>query len=151
MKQRSRKIGKVTALAASEERRFGEQAGRSQRELNEQQNRLGELNAYRHTYASNPPSRDGVSAAHWQDYQNFLSRLDTAIRAQQQIVQTCEQNLATHRQRWLAKRRKRESLERVMDKYKAQEVAYADKLEQKMLDDLPNAGSRGFTPDDSQG
>lgn len=144
MRLRSRKIGKVAALAASEERRFGEQAGRSQRELNEQQDRLGELNAYRHDYSRSGPGGEGVSAAHWQDYQDFLNRLDKAIRAQQQIVQDCEQTVASHRQRWLAKRRKRESLERVIDKYKVQESAYAEKLEQKMLDDLPNSQAGGF-------
>lgn len=148
MKQRSRKIGKFTALAASEERRFGEQAGRSQRELNDQLNRLGELNAFRHNYARSGVGHDGVSAAHWQDYQSFLGRLDKAIRAQQQIVQDCEQTLASHRQRWLAKRRKLESLERVLDKYKAQENAYVEKLEQKMLDELPNSQAGGFEPDD---
>ena len=147
MHRRSRKIGKVAALAASEERRYGEQAGRSQRELNEQRNRLGELNAYRHNYARSGLGRDGVSAAHWQDYQNFLSRLDKAIKAQQQIVQDCEQTLASHRQRWLAKRRKVESLERVLDKYKARETAYAEKLEQKLLDDMPGSQAGGFDPD----
>jgi len=149
VKQRSRKIGKVAALAASEERRFGQQAGRSQRELNDQIGRLGELNAFRHNYASKGPNMSGVSAAHWQDYQSFLQRLDTAIRAQQQIVNDCEQSVETHRQHWLAKRRKLESLERVLDRYRAEENAYAEKLEQKLLDDLPNAQAGGFERDDT--
>ena len=38
-----------------------------------------------------------------------------AVKAQQQIVRDCEKNLATHRQRWMVKRQKLESLERVRE------------------------------------
>ena len=149
MKQRSRKIGKVAALAASEERRFGEQAGRSQRQLNEQLGRLGELNAFRHSYASKSRGLSGINSVQWKDYQNFLQRLDAAINAQQQIVSDCEQALASHRQRWLAKRRRLDSLERILEKYREQEYAHAERLEQKLLDDLPNIGPPGFEADDA--
>ncbi len=148
MKKRTRKINKIVALEASEEQRLGQEAGRSRRRLDEQLARLGELNAYRHNYASRSPSASGVSAAQWQDYQNFLQRLDGAVRAQQEIVNDCEQNLETHRQRWLAKRRRLESLERVLDKYQQQDRAYEDRLEQKALDDLPSSQNVGFSDDD---
>ncbi len=149
MRNRTKKIGKVASLAAAEERRFGEQAGRSQRQLNEQLDRLGELNAFRHNYAQQNAGATQVSSAHLKDYQNFLHRLDTAVRAQQQIVRDCEQNLATHRQRWMVKRQKLESLERVLARYQAEDAAREDKLEQKRLDDLPNSGPRGFEQDDA--
>ena len=127
MKKRTRKIDKIVSLAASEERRLGEEAGRSRRRLDEQLARLGELNAY----------------------QNFLRRLDGAVRAQQQIVSDCEQNLETHRQRWLAKRRRLESLERVLEKYQQQDRAFEDRLEQKALDDLPAPQNAGFSIDEN--
>ncbi len=148
MKKRTRKIDKIVALEASEEQRLGQEAGRSRRRLDEQLARLGELNAYRHTYANKSPSGPSVSAAQWQDYQNFLQRLDGAVRAQQQIVNDCEQNLESHRQRWLAKRRRLESLERVLEKYQQQDRAYEDRLEQKTLDDLPPSQIAGFSNDD---
>ncbi len=148
MKKRTRKIDKIVALAASEERRVGEEAGRSRQRLDEQLARLGELNAYRHNYAKKSPAGPSVSAAQWQDYQNFLQRLDGAVRAQQEIVNDCEQNLEAHRQRWLAKRRRLESLERVLDRYQEQDRVYEDKLEQKALDDLPSPQNVGFSGDD---
>jgi len=144
VRSRTRKIGKVASLAAAEERRFGEQAGRSQRQLNEQLQRLGELNAFRHDYAKKDAGTAQVTSAHLKDYQNFLQRLDTAVKAQQQIVRDCEQNLASHRQRWMIKRQKLESLERVLERYKTEDSAREDKLEQKLLDDLPKAGMKGF-------
>ena len=148
MKKRTRKIDKIVSLAANEERRVGQEAGRSRQRLDEQLARLGELNAYRHNYARKSPSGPSVSSAQWQDYQNFLQRLDGAVRAQQQIVNDCEQNLETHRQRWLAKRQRLESLERVLDKYQQQDRAYEAVLEQKALDDLPPSQNAGFSTDD---
>jgi len=138
-KKRTNKLDKVVSLAASEERRFGEQTGRSQQALNEEVHRLGELNAYRHSYANKPPRPSGVSAVHWQDHQNFLARLDTAVRSQQQIIRDCEQNVEVHRSRWLQKRQKLESLERVLEKSRQQDAVYESRQEQKMQDDLPRA------------
>jgi len=144
MKSRSRKIGKVATLAASEERRFGEMAGRSRQKLNEQLDRLGELNAFRQNYASKSSTKSTVSSAHWQDYQNFLQRLNTAVGAQQQIVRDCEQNLEVHRQRWMAKRQRLESLERVLEKYSAQDKLHEARIEQKRLDEVAISQSGCF-------
>ena len=144
MKKRTRKINKIVSLAAAEERSLGEQAGRSRKYLDEQLERLGELNAFRHNYADKNPATTGVSAAHWKDYQGFLDRLDAAVSAQQQIIRDGERNLETHRQRWLAKRQRLESLERVLEKYKDQDRAYESRLEQKSADELSTLKPSGF-------
>ena len=136
MKRQTRKIKKVVSLAASEEKHFGEQAGRSQQSLNEQLERLGELNAFRHNYRDKNPATSGVSAVRWQDYQNFLQRLDRAVYSQQQIIRDCEQNVAAHRKRWMLKRQKLESLERVLEKCQQRDANYEARLEQKQQDDV---------------
>lgn len=137
MKRKTRKISKVVSLAASEERRFSEQAGRSQRALNQQQERLSELTEYRRGYSNKSPAVGGVSSVHWKDYQTFMQRLDQATRTQHQVIRECEQNLQMHRQRWMIKRQKLESLERVLEKCHQRDALYASRLEQKQLDDLP--------------
>mgnify|MGYP001814544875 CR=1 FL=1 len=137
MTNRSKKIGKVASLAAAEERRFGQLAGRARQQLEEQLDRLGELNAFRHNYAEKSAGKATLRAAHWQDYQAFLHRLDTAVKAQQQIVRDSEQMLETHRQRWMVKRQRVESLERVLEKYQAEERVQDARQEQKRLDELP--------------
>jgi flagellar FliJ protein len=147
MKSRTRKIGKVATLAASEERRCGEIAGRSRQHLDEQLDRLGELNAFRHNYAKKSSSTSTVNSTHWQDYQDFLCRLDTAIKAQQQIVRDCEQRLETHRRLWIAKRQRLESLERVLERYRAEDSVHDARMEQKRLDDLPNTQTTCFDDD----
>ena len=137
MTDRSKKIGKVASLAAAEERRLGEMAGRARRHLQEQMDRLGELNAFRHNYEQKASGQSTLRAAHWQDYQSFLHRLDTAVKAQQQIVRDSERSLEVHRQRWIAKRQRLESLQRVLEKYQADERVQDARREQKQLDELP--------------
>ncbi len=142
MTRRTSKIDKIVSLAAAEERRFGQQTGCSQQGLNEQLEVLGELNAHRHNYAKKNPGARGVSSAHWNDYQNFLQRLDHAVVSQQQIIRDCEQNLEVHRKRWMVKRQKLESLERILEKSRRRDAVYEARLEQRQLDDLPcNSGS----------
>ena len=148
MSDRSRKIGKVTRLAAAEERRFGELAGRAQHALDEQQNRLGELNAFRQSYAGRAASSTTLRAAHMQDYHNFLSRLDHAVKAQQQIVRDYEQRAAVHRQRWLEKRQRLESLQKMLEKYALEDRSHEARLEQKRLDEIPNSMANCFAADD---
>ncbi len=138
MSKRSKKIGKIVQLATSEERRHGEQAGRSQQQYNEQMRMLDELHTFRRGYQKKNLVSSGVAAVHLQDYQSFLRRMDRAVLSQQQIVRESERNLEAHRQRWMVKRQKLESLERVLENCRQQDAAYAAKLEQKQLDELSN-------------
>lgn len=149
MKKRTQKIAKVATLAASDERRFGQMAGDSRQQLDAQLDRLGELNAFRRNYARKNSTNTAMSSAHLKDYHDFLHRLDTAVKAQQQIVRECEQNLETHRRRWIAKRQRLESLRRVLDRYQAEDKLRDDRTEQKRLDDLPKSQATAFSPDDS--
>lgn len=137
MKRRSKKLGKILALEAAEERREGIATGKSQRQLQEQIARLGELNAYRHSYADVSKSVQDVNSAHWKDYQSFLARLDQAVQAQQLIVRDSEQNLEAHRRRWLAKRQRLDSLQRVLERYQQEEHQFLERREQRILDDMP--------------
>jgi len=149
MTRRTQKIERVVSLAAAEEKSFGEQAGRSQRSLNDQMDRLGELNAFRHSYNNDNPVMSGVSAARWMDYQSFLQRLDRAVYSQQQIIRDCEQSVEVHRKRWMLKRQKLESLERVLEKCQQQDATYESRLEQKQLDDIRLNSSSTMKPSDS--
>lgn len=138
MKRRGPKIEKVIALAGAEERQCGEATGRSRSQLNDHLRRLAELNAYRESYAAKLPRASDLNSAHWKDYRNFLAKLDEAVRSQQQIVRDCERTLESHRRRWLQKRQRLESLERVRERYLTQAAIHADRLEQRVLDDLPS-------------
>lgn len=138
MKKRSKKLSKIVSLATAEERRQGAVTGKSRCVLEEQNARLGELNAYRQSYAGLSKSISNVNSAHWKDYQNFLGKLDQAINSQEQIVHDSEQNLEIHRRRWQAKRQRLESLQRVLDRYRDEELQHAERQQQRDQDDLPS-------------
>ncbi len=135
MKKRSNRIQKIVKLAESDERRHAEATGASQRRLNEQVDRLGELNAYRHEYAHKSKTQQFSSAAQLKDYQSFLSRLDDAVMSQRQIIHECEQKLEMHRRQWNSKRQRLESLERVRERYSNEETTKHERSEQRAMDD----------------
>ncbi|MDX1515701.1 MAG: flagellar export protein FliJ [Woeseiaceae bacterium] len=137
MNRRSSRLKKIVALAEAEERHLAVLTGRAQSKLTQMQDKLGELAAYRQSYLGKSLSRNDCHAAHWQDYQNFLLRLDEALRAQQQVVNDCQQVLDTHRRRWARKRQRVESLERVQERYAREERRRSDRIEQRRQDDRP--------------
>ncbi len=146
-KKRSAKLAKLVSIAASEERRCGAMTGRFRRILEEQESRLGELNAHRQNYAELSQSVQDIDAARWKDYQGFMNRLDEALKAQREVVANSEMNLEKHRRVWLQKRRRLKSLQRVLDSSRSEEIRSADKKEQRRLDDLP-AGRNPFRGND---
>ena len=148
MAKRSKILNKFVAIAEAEERRTGELMGQSRRQLDDHIGRLGELNAFRSDYRGKGPSSGTFDSAHFKDYQSFLTRLDTAVRTQQQIVADSEQNVELHRQRWLARRQRLESLERVLERCQQEELAHEQRLEQRTLDDLPS-GAPLYEKDDT--
>ena len=139
MKKRSVRLQKIIALAEAEERHLGAITGRAQARLKDQVSRLGELNVYRQEYASRAQRNADLHSAHWKDYQNFLFRLDGAVRSQQAIVQECQQNLEAHRRQWMTKRQRLESLGRVRERFEQEERIHEDRIEQRTQDELPTA------------
>lgn len=140
MERKSHRLGRVRQLAESEEREHCRSMGEAQRALDAHERRLEELETYRREYAArSAAAREGasLSSARYADYQNFLKRLDDAVRAQSEVVLTNRCNRDAHRDRWLAKRRRAESLGRVVDRHLADEARAREKRLQKSLDDLP--------------
>lgn len=138
MKKRSGRLSQLLKLAAADERRMAEATGASQRRLNEEKSRLGELNAYRHEYARRSREQTYSSAAQLKDFQEFMHKLDKAVHSQLAIINECERNLDVHRRRWQLKRQRVESLEKVRDRYSAEELARIEKDMQRETDDRSN-------------
>lgn len=136
MKKKSTRIKRVHGLAESEEKSSCRAMGEAQRQLDDQLQRLNELQAYRHEYSSRRPKNGVVNSAQWADYQNFLGRLDDAVHAQAELVAEGERNRDVHRSHWQQKRVKMKSLERVVDRYRDDEHREAERESQRRQDDL---------------
>jgi flagellar FliJ protein len=126
---------KVFLLAESDEKQHCRAMGKSQRNLDDELDRLSELKAYRESYARQ--CRDGrYHSMQWKDYQNFLTRLDQAVAIQTQVVLDGKMKRDAHRSRWMTKRRKAESLERVVERFRRQDTEREARTEQKSADEL---------------
>jgi len=140
MKNRSNRMQKIFKLAKAEERRIAEEMGRVQRSLNADISRLQDLESYRQNYSEQFKSSGTISAARWQDYQDFLERIDHAVAGQKEQVMTGRENRDVHRRRWLTEKQKLDSLERVVDRFRKVEEQDADRRSQKIMDDLTATG-----------
>lgn len=137
MKNPVDRMQRVLALAASEEKRECQEMGKSQRVLDDEINRAEELAAYRRSYSERPVLNGPVDAARWLDYQNFLRRLDHALELQSRVVSDSERHLDAHRARWLVRRQRLESLERVVERQEEASKRREERRQQKALDELP--------------
>jgi len=147
MIKRSDRIRKVASLARSDERKQCQVMGHSQRELDQRIQQLEELQSYRQSYLSSRKPTGSVHPTHWQDYQNFLQRLDQAVSAQELQVAEGRQSRDLHRRRWMVKRQRLDSLERVVDRYRQEEQSEQERRQQQQLDDLPETAD--FFVDDN--
>lgn len=144
MQRKSARIDKIRAIAASQERSSCRQMGESQRKLDEEIQRLEELKGYRLGYENQKTKPGSSGAAQWTDYQHFLQRLDAAVAAQARLVLDSRQTADLHRQHWLERRQRLESLTRVVERYRNDEAAASERREQKTTDELRTGGIAGY-------
>ena len=114
----------------------------AQKQLSAEANRLQELKSFRQSYAEEHRLPGEISALRWHDYQRFLQRLDNAVVEQKRKLLSEERNLDAHRKKWMVKRQRVESLERIVDRHRQSEERELERQLQKALDDLPVSNGR---------
>lgn len=135
MIKRSERLHKVFLLAETEEHEQCRLMGKIQRRLDENVARLDELKTYRESYGSQLKEVRQFNSVQLKDFQNFLERLDHAIAIQARTILDTRQDLDVQRRRWMAKRRKLESFERVVDRFRSEESAVRERNLQNAADD----------------
>lgn len=93
---------------------------------------------YRIEYVQQTQSRgqEGMASRHFNQYLNFIGKLDAALTAQQQYVQQAKANADQRLAQLLAMQKKRKALEILIERDLAEVQRKADKQEQKMLDEI---------------
>lgn len=135
MKRRTERMHKVFLLAETDEKQQCRAWATSQRSLDGELERLAELKAYRQSYAAQ--CRGGqYNSMQWKDYRNFLQRLDQAVAIQTQVVMDGRMKRDAHRTRWVTKRRKAESLERAVDRFRREDTQQDERARQNAADEL---------------
>lgn len=147
---RSQRMKPVMRVAESREREAAKRLGESQQILEQQEQRLQELQSYRADYQRYCQERGtaGITAARFLELQRFMQQLDEAIRQQVQIIEQAEHSRDRQRQHWYDTRGKIKQIDKVIARYRDEEETVARKREQKEIDELaqrkrPHGGGFG--------
>ena len=93
---------------------------------------------YRIEYVQQTQSRgqEGMASRQFNQYLNFIGKLDAALTAQQQYVQQAKANADQRLAQLLAMQKKRKAMEILIERELTEVQRKADKQEQKMLDEI---------------
>jgi flagellar FliJ protein len=105
--------------------------------------RLQLLSQYREEYAQRfrDAQVEGLTLQRWQNYEDFLSKIDEAITQQGNIVAASEQNTAAGQQHWQEQHTRMKAIDTLSVRHWKAQDKKANKLEQKQLDEF---ASRSF-------
>lgn len=134
---KSKRLAPVIKFSNSREREAAKELAKYKDVLGEQQDSLNALLAYRNEYRRrfHSGNEHGVDAGKLRDYRVFLGRLADAINQQQQRVYRAQADYQEQRRRWLASREKQRALDKVLVRYRRQELAREERQEQEENDD----------------
>jgi len=93
---------------------------------------------YRVEYVQQTQNRgqQGMASRQFNQYLNFIGKLDAALTAQQQYVQQAKASADQRLTQLLAMQKKRKAMEILIERELAEIQRKADKQEQKMLDEI---------------
>ena len=133
----SKRLKPVQRVAESREQKAARHMGHSRKTLLEEEVKLNQLKQYHQEYLERfeVAARNGISAAQLQEYRAFLSKLDGAIKQQQEVVQASMRVHSTSKDNWRLKHTRTQALNKAVNRFKKQERAAADRNEQKACDE----------------
>lgn len=137
--KRSRRLDPVAKVAKHQERNAARQLGDNLRQLEQQQKQLDDLITYRDQYVAGfqQAGKAGLTVVQMQDYQSFLSRLDTAILQQQQQLVLSQKNCEHSQAAWHNKNGHSKMIDKVVENRQMAENRRRDEQEQREQDDRP--------------
>lgn len=107
-------------------------------------NKLDMLQQYRDDYATRfrEAAQQGITQIQWQNYQDFLNRLDDAIEQQRRNVAQQERNTASGQINWQQQRKNLKAIDTLSDRHISRENARELKRDQKAQDEFASRGKK---------
>jgi flagellar protein FliJ len=135
--KRSERMAPVQRVLGGAERERARDMGAAQRNLGAAQLRLQELQQYHADYLQDfqRTARAGGNALALRDFQQFLGRIEEAIRQQEQIVDQARQLAAGSTKQWQSAAQRVKAVDSVVDKWQGDERSRDNRLEQKDIDE----------------
>jgi flagellar FliJ protein len=134
--KRSKRFEPIRDIASTSATDLSRAMGEAGRRVADLERQLEQLKTYRDEYVKNSVQDDGtMDAVKLQNYRSFLGRLGDAIRQQLTLLDHARAEFENRRLEWSAKRIEAESLGRVIDRFRSEELREADRTEQRDGDD----------------
>lgn len=135
--KRSERMAPVQRMLGNTERERARDLGAAQKQLDDAQTRLRDLQQYHDEYLQGfeQRARGGLSGMALRDYRLFLSRLAEAVRQQEQLVAQAREGVAGSTRHWQGAARQVKAVESVVGRWQGEERRHADRLEQKDTDE----------------
>jgi flagellar protein FliJ len=131
-------------IATKEVELATEALARAMKAETEAQSKHTMLIEYRQGYLENMNKSlvTGMSAETYQNFKNFLKKLDQAITGQEDVVTFAKQQVKVHRELWQESQRKKLSYDVLIDRSDKRELKVEQKKDQKMTDEFATRISR---------
>lgn len=134
----------LNEIAVKEVELAAEALARVMKVASEAQNKLDLLIEYRQGYFNNlnKSLETGVNAETYQNFHQFIKKLDQAISGQQDVVISATRQVGVHRELWQESQRKKLSYEVLIDRSNKRELKVEQKKDQKATDEFASRISR---------
>lgn len=134
----SKRLQPIKKLADNKEKVAAQALGESVEYQKLQINKLAQLTNYRTEYVNSMAvkTQQGMFGDQLQQYHLFLTKLDTAIEQQKQVVNQSEQSLSVSQDNWRTDSSRANAISSAIDKIKAKEHLKNDKQESAQIDEL---------------
>ncbi|PLY12057.1 MAG: flagellar export protein FliJ [Sedimenticola sp.] len=133
----SKRFKPVQRVAKSKEQKAAKQLGDSQKKFRDQESKLEELKRYHQEYLEQfeANARRGMAASQLMEYRAFIGKLERAIKEQEKIVVASRNDCSDKKETWQKKHVRTKVLDKVVDRYKAEESKASEKKDQKDTDE----------------
>lgn len=110
----------------------------AEQNLQSQQQKLKGLNDFRLDYSMqlSQKGQQGLSSAGFSHFQNFINKIEQAIKQQSSAVSTAKQVSRQRQSLWLAEQVKTKAIAKLIEKQQQKQQQQQAKVEQLMLDEF---------------
>jgi flagellar FliJ protein len=134
---RSERLEPIADLQRDKETEATRVLGEFQRSYLAQERRLAELELYQREYQQrfHALGNTGAAIERFREYRQFSEKLNHAIQQQRRLVEECRRELELQNRSWSEISSRRRALDKVIDRFRLEEVAQAQRREQRESDD----------------
>lgn len=127
----------IQKVVSQKERKAAAALGESLKQRDEANQRLDELRQYLAEYLERfaHAARGGLTSSQIMEYQVFISKLETAIEQQEQVVAQSEQNCDSSKQQWRGRYTKSKAMDNAVDRMRLEERKDSNRREQAEADE----------------